>query len=66
VHVRWEHADLAAQAGLLGFSLCLRPVVHKKPQDMRWQHRSLAGREVEFGAIGHAVLRSPPLDGGRI
>jgi hypothetical protein len=24
--VRWEHACLAAQAGLLGFSLCLRPV----------------------------------------
>jgi hypothetical protein len=26
--VCWEHAFLAGQAGLLGFSLCLRPTGH--------------------------------------
>jgi hypothetical protein len=38
--VRWEHACLAAQAGLLGFSLCLRLVDHRETRDM-WQRRSL-------------------------
>jgi hypothetical protein len=33
---------------------------------MRWRHRSLLGREARSGAMGHAVLRSPPLEGGRI
>jgi hypothetical protein len=37
--VRWEHACLAAQAGLLGFSLYLRPAAHREPRDT-WQHRS--------------------------
>jgi hypothetical protein len=37
--MHWKHACQAAQAGLLGFSLCLRPVAHRKPQDM-WQRRS--------------------------
>jgi hypothetical protein len=37
--VRWEHACLAAQIRLLGFSLCLRPAAHKEPLDT-WQRRS--------------------------
>jgi hypothetical protein len=29
----WEHAFLAAQAGLLGFSLCLRLAAHRELWD---------------------------------
>jgi hypothetical protein len=37
--VRWEHVCLAAQAGLIYFSLCLRPVPHKELWDT-WLRRS--------------------------
>jgi hypothetical protein len=37
--VHWEHACLAAQAGLLDLSLCLRPAAHKEPWET-WQRRS--------------------------
>jgi hypothetical protein len=32
VRMRWEHECLAAQAGLLGFSLCLSPTTHRETQ----------------------------------
>jgi hypothetical protein len=37
--VCWEHVCLAAKAGLLDFSLCLRPTTHREPRDT-WQRRS--------------------------
>jgi hypothetical protein len=37
--VRWKHACLAAQPGLPGFSLSLRPAAHREPRDT-WQYRS--------------------------
>jgi hypothetical protein len=37
--MRWEYACLAAQVGLLGFSLYLRPAAHREPRDM-WQRQS--------------------------
>jgi hypothetical protein len=38
---------------------------HRKPQGMRWRHRNPPGREAGSGVVGHAALRSPPLEGGR-
>jgi hypothetical protein len=64
--MHWEHAWLTAQADLLGFSLCLRPTVYRKPHGMQWWHWSPPGREVGSGAVGHVALQSPLLHGGRI
>jgi hypothetical protein len=64
--VHWEHWSLTAQADLLGFSLCLRITSHRKSQGMRWQHQSPLSREAGSGAVGHATLWSPPLQGSRI
>jgi hypothetical protein len=36
--------SLAAQAGLLGFSLCLRPTTHRGPQDAREPRALTIGR----------------------
>jgi hypothetical protein len=45
VHVRWKHVGIAAQAGLLGFSLCLRSVTHTGPHVV-WQPGALpVGRQ---------------------
>jgi hypothetical protein len=64
--VHWEYACLAAQSDLLGFSLYLRPVVHRKPQGIRWWHQSPPGREAGSRVVEHATLQSLPLQGGRI
>jgi hypothetical protein len=61
-----EHAHLATQVDLLGFSLFLRPAVYRKPLGLRWWHWSPPGREAGSGAVGHVALRSPLLQGGRI
>jgi hypothetical protein len=39
--VHWEHACLVAQAGLLGFSLCLKHTTYRELWDT-WQYRSPA------------------------
>jgi hypothetical protein len=49
-----------------GVSLCLKLMVHRKPQGMRWQHQSPPSREAGSRVVGHTALRSPPLQGGRI
>jgi hypothetical protein len=59
--VRWEHTSLAAQTGLLGFSLYLRPTVHRGAAGhvALWSPPSGSGalliREVGSGATGHMV-----------
>jgi hypothetical protein len=48
------------------FLMYLRPMAHRTPQGMRWQHRSPPDREAGSRAVGHTSLQSPPLQGGRI
>jgi hypothetical protein len=45
VHVHWKHVSLAAQAGLLDFSLCLRPAAHREPHDVRQPGALPTGRQ---------------------
>jgi hypothetical protein len=62
VCVRWEHACLAAQVSLVGFSLCLKLVAHRELWDT-WQRRSLpqSGGEVwshrTRGSVGAHLSR---------
>jgi hypothetical protein len=44
----------------------LNVMVLRKPQGMRWWHRSPLGRVAGSGAIVHTAPRSPPLPGGNI
>jgi hypothetical protein len=56
--MHWEHEYLGAQAGLLGFSLCLKLVAHRThgTRDSTEAHLS---REARSEVIGHvAVLES--------
>jgi hypothetical protein len=43
--VRWEQVSLAAQAGLLGFSSCLRHAAHRGSQASREPGALPAGRQ---------------------
>jgi hypothetical protein len=60
--VRWKHACLAAQAGVLGFSLCLRPAAQREPPDtwQRWSPSPLGGEvrsHMTRGSVGAHLSR---------
>jgi hypothetical protein len=42
-------------------SLSLRPMAHREPLGMQWQHRSPPGREVGSRAAGHVTTSEPSL-----
>jgi hypothetical protein len=63
VCVRWEHACLAAQTGLLVFSLCSRPTEN---YDIRGSAGAHLNRKVRFRGIGQLTALEPPLPVGEV